>query len=110
MRLLGVLFLALFSSTVFAAKLELPDFIKSNKATVESLLTKEFEYTFKVDYDSMKCLERKSEIGAVGVCLVNASAIEESARIVFSVTVTSHFEGTNEKDREISIKLVDYHL
>ncbi|GAB4019930.1 MAG: hypothetical protein Fur0010_22300 [Bdellovibrio sp.] len=110
MRILGVLFLALFSSSVFSAKLELPDFIKSNKATVEKLLTKEFEYTFKVDYESMKCLEKKSEIGAVGVCMINASAIEESARITFSVTVTSHYEGTMQEEREISIKLVDYQL
>lgn len=110
MKSFGVIFVLLFSFQTFASTKNLPDFLKKNKATVESQMTQKYEYTFKVDYDAMKCLERQSEIGTVGVCLVQAAAIEESVTAVFSITVSSHYSGTGSEAREIEVSLVDYQL
>ena len=107
-----ILLLALFSAQAFATSL--PQYVRSQKSKIESLMTEKYEYTFKVDYDTMKCLERTKWVEEteqkVGVCLINAQAIEESARVVFSVTVASNYDGTGETEREISIALVDYNL
>lgn len=106
-----LIFLAvLFSAQAFATSL--PEYIRSKANQIESELTAQYEYTFKVDYDGMKCLERETMVEnrkqKVGVCLVNVEAIEEYARAVFSITVSS-FEDQN-GDNEITILQVDNNL
>ena len=99
------------SATPLAEKKQLADFIQSNKQQVLRIAKDKYEYTYySFPIVAEKCVAQPSPIGVVGVCLVTGLANEENAIAHFAVNVTSDFSGTGDKERKISLTLIDYEI
>ena len=90
---------------------ELANYIVENKSKVLEIAKKEYHYTYySFPIKKEDCIAKSSPVGPVGVCLVTALANEENAIAYFAINVKSDYYGTGEKDRKLSITLIDYEI
>tara|TARA_X000000950_G_C13851316_1_gene634614 strand:- start:1115 stop:1468 length:354 start_codon:yes stop_codon:yes gene_type:complete len=93
------------------AKYEVANYLNKNKEAVLKVAKEMYEYTYyEFKISSENCIGKKSPIGAVGMCLVKGLANEENAIAYFSVNLTSDYSGTGDKERKITLTLIDYEI
>ena len=114
MRIIVLIAIILATNTSFSQvnlNQQLADFVIENKQKVLKIAKNQYEYTYySFPIKKEKCVAQQSEIGVVGVCLVTGLANEENVIAHFAVNIISDYSGTGDKQRKISITLIDYEI
>ena len=114
MRIIKILAMILATNVTFAQgdlDQQLANFVIENKQKVLKIAKNRYEYTYySFPVRKEKCVAQQSQVGVVGVCLVTGLANEENVIAHFAVNITSDYAGTGDKQRKISVTLIDYEI